>query len=66
MRRIWLCHKRGYLHLALMFSKVLIRAGLNASPAFGIRTFAGKLAVALSAAATLPFLETAGFIPGSP
>ena len=49
-----------------MFSKVLIRAGLNASPAFGIRTFAGKLAVALSAAATLPFLETAGFIPGSP
>lgn len=54
------------LILPLMFSKVLIRAGLNASSAFGIWTFAGKLAIALSAATALPFLETAGFIPGSP
>ena len=54
------------LILPLMFSKVLIRAGLNASSAFGIWTFAGKLAVAISAATALPFLETTGFIPGSP
>lgn len=54
------------LILPLMFSKVLISAGLNASSAFGIWSFAGKLAVALSAATALPFLETVGFRPGFP
>ncbi len=47
-----------------MFSIVLTRAGLNASAAFGIWSFAGKLGLALAAFFTLPLLERSGFSPG--
>ncbi|WP_299949256.1 MFS transporter [uncultured Ruegeria sp.] len=50
--------------LPAMFSVVLTRAGLNASAAFGIWSFAGKLGLALAAFFTLPLLERSGFIPG--
>lgn len=51
--------------LPTMFSIALARAGLKASLAFGIWSFAGKLALALAAFATLPMLERSGFTPGS-
>ncbi|WP_170401343.1 MFS transporter [Ruegeria arenilitoris] len=50
--------------LPTMFSVVLTRAGLNASAAFGIWSFAGKLGLALAAFFTLPLLERSGFTPG--
>ncbi|WP_037314377.1 MFS transporter [Ruegeria halocynthiae] len=50
--------------LPAMFSVVLTRAGLNASSAFGIWSFAGKLGLALAAFLTLPLLERSGFTPG--
>ncbi len=50
--------------LPAMFSVVLTRAGLNAAAAFGIWSFAGKLALALAAFFTLPLLERSGFTPG--
>ena len=52
--------------LPAMFSVVLTRAGLNASAAFGIWSFAGKLCLALAAFFTLPLLERSGFFPGQP
>ncbi|GHE96809.1 sugar:cation symporter [Aliiroseovarius zhejiangensis] len=50
--------------LPAMFSVVLTQAGLNASAAFGIWSFAGKLGLALAAFAVLPLLEHQGFQPG--
>ncbi len=50
--------------LPAMFSVALTRAGLNASAAFGIWSFAGKLGLALAAFFTLPLLERSGFVPG--
>lgn len=50
--------------LPVMFSVALTRAGLNASTAFGIWSFAGKLGLALAAFAVLPVLEHNGFVPG--
>ncbi len=50
--------------LPVMFSVALTRAGLNASAAFGIWSFAGKLGLALAAFFTLPLLERSGFTPG--
>lgn len=47
-----------------LFSVALTRAGLNASAAFGIWSFAGKLGLALAAFLTLPLLERNGFSPG--
>ncbi len=54
------------LILPAMFSQALTRAGLKASLAFGIWSFAGKLALALAAATALPALGRAGFAPGAP
>ena len=51
--------------LPAMFSIALTKAGLNASSAFGLWTFAGKLALALTAAIALPLLEQSGFQPNA-
>ncbi len=51
--------------LPAMFSVVLTRAGLKASAAFGIWSFAGKLGLAIAAFAVLPLLERSGFNPGA-
>ena len=50
--------------LPAMFSVALTRAGLQASLAFGIWAFAGKLGLALAAFAVMPILEWNGFLPG--
>ncbi|UWQ13873.1 MFS transporter [Aliiroseovarius sp. M344] len=50
--------------LPAMFSVVLTKAGLSASAAFGIWSFAGKLGLALAAFAVLPLLDRSGFQPG--
>ncbi|WP_089231095.1 MFS transporter [Tropicimonas sediminicola] len=50
--------------LPAMFSVALTRAGLNASAAFGIWSFAGKLGLALAAFLVLPALDLSGFAPG--
>ncbi|WP_371169434.1 MFS transporter [Aliiroseovarius sp. 2305UL8-7] len=50
--------------LPAMFSVVLTRAGLSASTAFGIWSFATKLGLALAAFTVLPVLERSGFQPG--
>lgn len=50
--------------LPAMFSIALTQAGLSASTAFGIWSFAGKFALALAAAFALPLLELQGFNPG--
>jgi Na+/melibiose symporter-like transporter len=50
--------------LPTMFSVVLNKAGLNASAAFGIWSFAGKLGLALAAFIVLPLLAQKGFAPG--
>jgi glycoside/pentoside/hexuronide:cation symporter, GPH family len=50
--------------LPAMFSVTLTKAGLKASAAFGIWSFAGKLGLALAAFAVLPVLESSGFTPG--
>lgn len=52
--------------LPAMFSVALTRAGLNASLAFGIWTFAGKLGLALAAVLVMPALQWSGFVPGQP
>lgn len=49
--------------LPALFSIVLTKAGLSASAAFGIWSFAGKLALAVAAAVALPLLESKGFSP---
>ncbi|MEP5153034.1 MFS transporter [Planktotalea sp.] len=49
--------------LPALFSIALTKAGLSASTAFGIWSFAGKLALALAAAIALPLLEARGFTP---
>ncbi|KPD10563.1 MFS transporter [Phaeobacter sp. 11ANDIMAR09] len=51
--------------LPAMFSVALTKAGLKASLAFGIWSFAGKLGLALAAFAVLPVLERSGFTPGT-
>ncbi|MCE8511876.1 MFS transporter [Ruegeria pomeroyi] len=51
--------------LPTMFSVALTKAGLEASAAFGIWSFAGKLGLALAAFLTLPLLEFSGFVPGA-
>ena len=51
--------------LPAMFSVALTRAGLEASLAFGIWSFAGKLSLALAAFAVLPLLEHSGFVAGT-
>ncbi|MGR3617254.1 MAG: MFS transporter [Paracoccaceae bacterium] len=51
--------------LPAMFSVALNRAGLEASLAFGIWSFAGKLGLALAAFLVLPLLERNGFTPGA-
>jgi len=50
--------------LPAMFSVALTKAGLKASTAFGIWSFAGKLGLALAAFTVLPLLEKSGFAPG--
>jgi GPH family glycoside/pentoside/hexuronide:cation symporter len=50
--------------LPAMFSIALTKAGLKASAAFGIWSFAGKLGLALAAFIVLPLLEKNGFTPG--
>ena len=50
--------------LPAMFSVALTQAGLQASLAFGIWTFAGKLGLALAAFLVMPLLEWNGFVPG--
>ena len=50
--------------LPAMYSIALTKAGLNAASAFGIWSFAGKLALALAAALALPLLEMNGYTPG--
>jgi Na+/melibiose symporter-like transporter len=50
--------------LPAMFSVALTKAGLNASAAFGIWSFAGKLGLALAAFTVLPLLGRSGFVPG--
>jgi Na+/melibiose symporter-like transporter len=50
--------------LPTMFSVALNKAGLNASTAFGIWSFAGKLGLALAAFIVLPLLSKNGFVPG--
>lgn len=52
--------------LPAMFSVALAKAGINASAAFGIWSFAGKLGLALAAFAVLPLLGQNGFVPGQP
>jgi Na+/melibiose symporter-like transporter len=49
--------------LPAMFSIALTRSGLNASAAFGIWSFAGKLGLALAAFLVLPALQSSGFTP---
>lgn len=52
------------LLLPAMFSVALTQAGLQASLAFGIWTFAGKLGLALAAFLVMPLLQWNGFQPG--
>lgn len=51
--------------LPAMFSIALTTAGINASAAFGLWSFAGKLGLALAAFTVLPVLEWNGFEPGA-
>jgi Na+/melibiose symporter-like transporter len=50
--------------LPALFSVSLTKARLSASLAFGIWSFAGKLALALSAFLVFPALQATGFVPG--
>lgn len=50
--------------LPAMFSVSLSRAGLKASAAFGIWSFAGKAGLALAAFIVLPILDRSGFAAG--
>ncbi len=51
--------------LPAMFSIALARAGLKATLAFGIWSFAGKLGLALAAFIVLPVLDNFGYVPGA-
>ncbi|SMR72010.1 Na+/melibiose symporter [Aliiroseovarius halocynthiae] len=51
--------------LPALFSVALTQAGLQASLAFGIWSFAGKFGLALAAFLVLPLLEMRGFVPGA-
>ncbi|GAA6182518.1 MFS transporter [Shimia sp. NS0008-38b] len=51
--------------LPALFSVSLTQARLSASLAFGVWSFAGKLALALAAFVTLPLLQISGFVPGA-
>lgn len=52
--------------LPALFSVSLTKARLSAALAFGIWSFAGKLALALAAFLVLPALQVSGFEPGAP
>lgn len=54
-----------FVVLPAMFSIALTEHGLNASTAFGLWSFLGKLGLALAAFLVLPYLEQSGFIPGT-
>ena len=54
------------LLLPAMFSIALARSGLQASLAFGIWAFAGKLGLSLAAFVVMPILAWQGFAPGQP
>jgi Na+/melibiose symporter-like transporter len=51
--------------LPALFATALSVAGLPTGQAFGIWAFVSKLALALAAIATLPYLELAGYVPGA-
>lgn len=50
--------------LPVLFSSALARAGIQAGQAFGLWSFAAKLALAAAALILLPALELSGFTPG--
>ncbi|MEK0165398.1 MFS transporter [Phaeobacter sp. A36a-5a] len=50
--------------LPVLFSRALARAGLQAGQAFGLWSFAAKLALAAAAVLLLPLLQMSGFTPG--
>ncbi|AUR08800.1 MFS transporter [Phaeobacter inhibens] len=50
--------------LPVLFSRMLARAGLQAGQAFGLWSFAAKLALAAAAVLLLPMLQLSGFTPG--
>ncbi|MFS4580801.1 MFS transporter [Phaeobacter sp. C3_T13_0] len=50
--------------LPVLFSRALARAGLQAGQAFGLWSFAAKLALAAAAVLLLPLLQVSGFTPG--
>ncbi|WP_072506275.1 MFS transporter [Phaeobacter porticola] len=50
--------------LPVLFSRALARAGLQAGQAFGLWSFAVKLALAAAAVLLLPLLQLSGFTPG--
>jgi len=54
------------LLLPAMFSIALARSGLQASLAFGIWAFAGKLGLSLAAFLVMPVLAWTGFAPSQP
>ncbi len=51
--------------LPALFAKALSQSGLPTGQAFGIWAFVSKLALALAAITALPYLEFAGYVPGS-
>ncbi len=51
--------------LPAIFARHLARSGAGEATAFGLWSFASKLALALAAATLLPLLQRAGFEPGS-
>ena len=51
--------------LPVLFAAALDRAGLQAGSAFGLWTFAAKLALAAAAALLLPALALSGYVPGA-
>ncbi|ATG36626.1 putative MFS-type transporter [Phaeobacter piscinae] len=50
--------------LPVLFSRMLARAGLQGGQAFGLWSFAAKLALAAAAVLLLPLLQLSGFSPG--
>jgi|TARA_R110000737_G_C14583295_1_gene486111 glycoside/pentoside/hexuronide:cation symporter, GPH family len=50
--------------LPVLFSTALARAGLSSGQAFGLWSMATKLSLALAAVATLPLLQSYGYVPG--
>ncbi|MFC3117631.1 MFS transporter [Jhaorihella thermophila] len=51
--------------LPALFAALLARHDLPEGLAFGLWSFAGKLALALAAALVLPVLSLAGYVPGT-